>query len=540
MSDRPDNLAAAKATVEALRAQAGDLRAQLAELRSKLARVQRDFSESRAAQLKEANQNLVLAVLHADAIADTAVDNLGKLVRSSQYDTLTGTPSRALMLDRLRLAMATARRRGTGLAVLFIDLDQFKQFNSLLGHAGGDVALQVAAHRLQSALRESDMLGRYGGDEFLALLSGVERPPDAAAIATKMHAALAAATDAGDDALHLSASIGIAIFPQDGTDAATLIDHADAAMYRSKQRGPGHFAFHADTADDTPPATTAAGEASATTREALAQASRELRMHDLRDANQQLVIAALAAQQSADQAADAHRQQIRFMAMVAHELRNPLTPIRVAAGLIINRSPRGEVPLPRLHAIIEAQVAHMARLIDDLLDGSRISTGKLRLEREPLDLRQTLARAVQTCKPSMDARHQRFRQRLPRRSINYHGDPVRLAQIFNNLLDNASKYTPEHGEITLAVTGNADAAVISIADNGIGLARESLQTVFDLFVQHAHAETMSRGGLGIGLAIVRDLVAAHGGTIVARSEGPGLGSEFIVTLPFDGPAPTRQ
>ena len=218
--------------------------------------------------------------------------------------------------------------------------------------------------------------------------------------------------------------------------------------------------------------------------------------------------------------------------MVAHELRNPLTPLRMATDMLAHRGAGGEVAIDRLAAIISDQVARMARLIDDLLDGSRLSTGKLRLEFGMVDVVRVLEHAVMACRPKMQARRQQFCVDLLSGPLNVRGDSIRLAQIFNNLLDNACKYTPEGGEVALGMTVAEHSLVISVRDNGLGIAAEMLPLIFELFVQDAHVVAHSGGGLGIGLAVVRELVEAHGGTVVARSAGRDLGSEFVVTLPL--------
>lgn len=196
----------------------------------------------RAAQLVEANEWLVLAALDAQGSAETAATELSELKHTSQRDALTGTPNRALVLDRLESELS--RRRRTRIAVLFLDIDHFKQINDSMGHAAGDEVLQLVARRLESAVRDSDSVCRYGGDEFLVLLSELAQPSDAALIARKMLDAIAQPCCVGaDQMLHLTASLGIALFPDDGADAESLIRSADAAMYRAKRAGDGDFAI---------------------------------------------------------------------------------------------------------------------------------------------------------------------------------------------------------------------------------------------------------------------------------------------------------
>ncbi|HET7778561.1 MAG TPA: GGDEF domain-containing protein [Rudaea sp.] len=226
--------------------EADGLLRRLARLRQNLAEIRPAMNEAKAqSALAEANEQLVLVALHAESVAETAVTELGELARSGQRDPLTGLPNRLLMQDRLESAIATARRHETRIAVLFLDLDDFKRINDTLGHAIGDEALKLTARRLQSALRDSDTVSRHGGEEFLVLLPGISQAADAASIAQKLQAALAAPARAGAHRLQLSASVGIAIYPEDAEDAQTLIDRADAAMYRSKRRGPGGFEFYA-------------------------------------------------------------------------------------------------------------------------------------------------------------------------------------------------------------------------------------------------------------------------------------------------------
>jgi len=255
------------------------------------------------------------------------------------------------------------------------------------------------------------------------------------------------------------------------------------------------------------------------------------RRSQLQEANEQLVQAALTAQELQSAAEHAHRQQAEFMAVLAHELRSPLMPIRTAAGLL-GRLPAGE--LAKVQAIIERQVAHLSRLVGDLLDVSRVVTGKLRLDIGSVDLADTIEQVVGTCRPAMDTRHQHLQLGLPSHALPMRGDPVRLAQVVNNLLDNASKYTPDGGMIALSAVVVDRNIVMTVSDDGIGIAPEALPHVFEPFVQDAHATRFNGAGLGIGLALVRELVEGHGGSVVASSAGTGLGSQFVVTLPLAG------
>ena len=264
----------------------------------------------------------------------------------------------------------------------------------------------------------------------------------------------------------------------------------------------------------------------------LARAEYGTRVGDLREANEKLVLAALNSRELEAEAEQAHSRHIAFLAMAAHELRNPLLPLRLAAQML-TRS-RTEEELKQLQETINGQVSHMARMIGDLLDGSRISTGKLRLERRILDLSGVLDLAIESCLPVIEARHHRFQRLGTSGPLSVDGDALRLTQVFTNLLQNAAKYTPEGGEISLAAVALGKAVTVTISDNGIGITAQALPHVFKLFAQDEHAIAHDQSGLGIGLAVVHELVEAHGGSVAASSAGKDLGSQFVVTLPLAG------
>ncbi len=535
MTDQPDerSVVTARHTLASLDQQAADLRAELLKLRKQLHDLESDLSNSQTAQLQEANQKLVLAVMHADSLAEVAAASLAALTESNQRDGLTGLPNRALGLDRLTNAIDMARRQQKRLAVLFLDLDHFKDINDRLGHAGGDDVLQIATKRLQAVLRDSDTVSRYGGDEFLIILPDIAQALDVGHIADQLLGALSIPSSVGGHILRQSASLGISVYPEDGDDAATLIARADSAMYHCKRRGSGGFQFHGlhgaeEARDDVPSSRVRSSPPSATD----VLSSDTPHEQDLREANEQLLLASMVAQEAEAQARKAHREQLKFMAMVAHELRNPLTPLRLATEMLTHPAAGEEIPIKRLAVIITDQIARMTRLIDDLLDAARLSTGKLRLEVATVDLIGVLDQAIMVSRPGMQARQQHFHVDLLPGPINLSGDPIRLAQIFNNLLDNASKYTPEGGEIALGMSMGEHSLSISVRDNGLGIAPDMLPLIFELFIQDSRAFAHSSGGLGIGLAVVRDLAEAHGGTVVGHSAGRDLGSEFVVTLPL--------
>jgi PAS domain S-box-containing protein len=228
---------------------------------------------------------------------------------------------------------------------------------------------------------------------------------------------------------------------------------------------------------------------------------------------------------------EADRRKDEFLAMLSHELRNPLAPIRNALHLISLPGAPAETAA-RAREVLGRQVQHLVRLVDDLLDVSRVMRGRIELRKEPVELASVVARAVETAQPLIDAAGHQLAVSLPAEPLRVEGDLVRLAQVVANLLNNAAKYTERGGRVTLRV-GPADGmAMLSVKDTGIGIAPELLPHVFDLFVQADQSLARSQGGLGIGLTLVRSLTELHGGSVQARSEGPGRGSEFIIRLPL--------
>ncbi|BBA37481.1 PAS/PAC sensor hybrid histidine kinase [Methylocaldum marinum] len=229
--------------------------------------------------------------------------------------------------------------------------------------------------------------------------------------------------------------------------------------------------------------------------------------------------------------AEADRRKDEFLAMLAHELRNPLAPIRNAVHILhrlVPLLPESQRPLE----MIERQTQHLARLVDDLLDVSRVTRGKINLHKLPVDVVALAARVVENHRPSASAHQHTVTSTLPPRPLYVEGDEVRLTQVLDNLLNNANKYTPEGGHIWLTVENGKHEALVSVRDSGIGIAEEDLPGVFDLFSQVDPGIDRARGGLGIGLSLVKRLVEMHGGYVEARSEGHGKGSEFIVHLPL--------
>jgi PAS domain S-box-containing protein len=234
------------------------------------------------------------------------------------------------------------------------------------------------------------------------------------------------------------------------------------------------------------------------------------------------------------------RRKDEFLATLAHELRNPLAPIRTAAQ-VLRMSDVADPHQRQARDIIDRQVQQMARLIDDLLDISRITRGKLQLRKEGVELAAAVRTAVEAARPLIDAHAHQLTVTLPPEPVRMDADPVRLAQVFANLLNNAAKYTEKGGQIWLSAERQGREVMVSVRDTGIGIPAEYLPRLFEMFSQLAPALERSQGGLGIGLALVRGLVELHGGRVEAHSAGPGRGCEFIVRLPtLDAPVQARQ
>ena len=225
---------------------------------------------------------------------------------------------------------------------------------------------------------------------------------------------------------------------------------------------------------------------------------------------------------------DEHRRKDEFLAMLAHELRNPLTPLVTSIELMRRApAPGWERPLE----IMARQVRQLSRLVEDLLDVSRVSRGRVELRRHRLDLVDTVNDAIESSRPLLEGRRHQVRVDLPDRPIIVEGDGVRLAQVFANLLHNAGKYTDPGGRIDVTVGRSGDEAFVRVSDNGTGIEPQMLGEVFDLFTQAPVSLARAQGGLGIGLTLVRTLTELHGGRVVAASEGLGRGSTFTVFLP---------
>lgn len=229
--------------------------------------------------------------------------------------------------------------------------------------------------------------------------------------------------------------------------------------------------------------------------------------------------------------ATADRMKDEFLATLAHELLNPLAPIRNAIQVLCMVGP-ADPQLQQMRDVIERQVTHMVRLVNDLLDVSRISRGKLELRRVRAELASVVYHAAEMCRPLAESANHEVSVTVPQEPIYLHADPVRLAEVFANLLNNACKYTEPGGKIWLHAERQGSDVVVTVKDNGVGIPPDRLGSIFEMFMQVDRSLERSQGGLGIGLTLVKRLVEMHGGSVEARSEGSGKGCEFVVRLPL--------
>ncbi len=369
-SGRPGkSLNEAEAQLAKVNGQVAAMRSVLVQLLQEVVVAEARLDHGEVSLLLKANEQLIVSALGAQMDADSAHGALDEASRLATLDPLTGLPNRTVLLDRFELAISNARRRGNRVALLFVDLDEFKQINDTFGHASGDRALQLVAECLSSLVRETDTVSRHGGDEFLVLLADVTNAADAETVAEKARAALQSSSQFDSQPLRLRASIGISVYPEDGEDAKTLIACADAAMYVAKKRGHGAASNHQNPAPAVaaPSATSHKPHLRRRSVPSAAQVEQEQLQKDLRDTNERLILAALGAEKILEAAQEVRSRQAELLTMVANELSNPYAPIRLAASTL--GIPGAQTTLlPRVQSVIEGQAERLAQMVRDVLD----------------------------------------------------------------------------------------------------------------------------------------------------------------------------
>ncbi|MEO6279454.1 diguanylate cyclase domain-containing protein [Roseateles sp.] len=513
---------APEAEVGTLERKTRGARAELSKVLADLAQAQAQLDGHHVQLLLQANEQLVIDAVRSRTMAESAAQLVTELTRSSELDVLTGLPNRVLLFDRFTQALTHAKRRDSRLALLFLDLDQFKQINDTQGHPVGDAVLRAVGHTLNACVREVDTVCRMGGDEFVLLLAEVANVADAGLVAEKLVASLAQLTTVEGVAVHVSASIGIAVYPDDGADVERLTDCADQAMYRSKRAGGNCYRFFTAHDSHADPA--------------LPGKPRDAGDSQLLEANQNLVLSAMAASAVAEQKElllkdlqHAATNKDEFLSVLGHELRNPLAPLVTTLDVMRLRAGGHETVE---HSTMRRHLGHLMRLVGDLQDVAKIATGKVDLRLAVVQISDVATEAIAMARPLLEQRQQRFSFNEAPQPMTCRGDPVRLEQCIANLLINAAKYTPPGGTISLTTRQDGAHAVITVKDNGRGISAEALPDVFNLFFQERGEAQLRDAGLGVGLALVRSLVGLHAGSVGARSDGVGLGSEFTIRLPL--------
>jgi diguanylate cyclase (GGDEF)-like protein len=535
MTDVPDrgDVATVKAQdkLGRLNAQVASMRAILTQLLQEVVRAESLLEHTQTTRLLEANERLVVSALGALTDAEIAYDARDELSRTGGLDQLTGLPNRTLLLDRLEHAISNSKRHGNRVALLFLDLNGFKQINDAFGHAAEDRALQLVADCLRSLVRETDTVCRHGGDEFLIVLAEVANAADAAIVAEKVNAALGEYSQVDGHEMRLTASIGISIYPEDGVDTKTLIDRADAAMYLAKKQEQGGFAFYTEQSLDQPslPALAVRSQHQRLSHHEVELAEHERRHEQLREANGQLVLAALGAQELLAAAEEARRRQSSLLTLVANELSNPFAPIRLAAATL-GRPDAERTLLPRARAIIEQQADKMARLVSELLDPRQVSNAVLSQESQTFDAAEPIGAAVEACRLAMNRRQQTLEVTISP-PLEMYGDADLLTQTLKSLLTNASVYTHNGGWIRVGADVVDGKLLLTVVDSGRGVSQHTAEAIFDPFVLDSRASVVNEDGAGVRLAAVREIVEPHGGTVVATIAAGGHGSQFTVSLP---------
>lgn len=482
-------------------------------------------------EILEASELLAVTALHAAAAADESRDSFERAARPFDVDALTGLPNRVLFRDRLSQALAHARRRNSRVAVLFVDLDHFKEINDSQGHAIGDMIIRYVAGCLKDAGRDVDTVCRHGGDEFLILLSDIEGATGAASFAEKVSAALREPVRIADNTFRVSASIGISLYPDDGVDQETLIQRADSAMYVAKRNGLGVAFASAQHQVTTLPASDSGAPA---TRDpvgllevALADAHAELA--DLKAQNARLEQVLLGAEREQIKANEAKQYQSRLLNVVAHELRNSLSPLQSAADVMsmVRMDPS---LMQRLELVLKRQISHISTLLTDLLDVSRLNIGRLTIELERVDITDVIERAVLQRASELAKREHRVDVRIETESPAIDGDTMRLTQVVSTLLDRMSAGLRYGAQITVSVYDHNGMLFIAIADgSSTVLTHDSSAQTLDFSA--SHPSDMGNDIVTVAVMVVIELLKSHGGQLTASHTATGEVRRVQIALP---------
>ncbi|MEE7566050.1 diguanylate cyclase, partial [Xanthomonas sp. Kuri4-3] len=396
-----------------------------------------------------------------------------------------------------------------------------KHINDTLGHAVGDQVLKLVADSLSAAVRGADLVNRYGGDEFLVLLGEISQAADAERVAEKIIALLGVPRRIGEHVLRLTASIGISVYPEDGDDVQTLIDHADAAMYQAKAYGLGSFVFHGS---DLGHPRQARGAARGSMSRSLTHYRRSLVTCEhfgaqLREANEQLLLAALNAQELQAAAELALKRQVERLAVVAHELRTPLT---VVHGYLDMLDPEDFPDSGPMLVEMRKQSQRMAQLVEDLLTLSRLESQE-DIGEEHVAMAPMLATLRREAEAYSQGRH--TIEVIDRAGCDLLGSNKELHSAFSNLVTNAVRYTPAGGTVTLVFAREGDGVALAVRDTGYGIPASHLPRITERFYRVSSSRSRGSGGTGLGLSIVKHVLSLHQARLEIDSE-VGKGSAF--------------
>ena len=510
---------------------ADDVPALVHRLISSIQRATAGVSSAKTEVILEASELLAVTALHAHTASLDAADSLQRASQSFDVDALTGLPNRLLFRDRLAQALAHGKRRNARVAVLFVDLDGFKEINDVHGHAIGDELLRHVAQCLQDAGREVDTVCRHGGDEFLILLSDATDPRAPVLYAEKALTALETPLRIGDNIVRVAASIGIAVFPEDGREAEELIRQADAAMYVAKRNRLS--IAHASTGQHTtrtatPPAALSVGDPVGLLERSLQESHTTVA--DLKATIVRLR-AELDASTHAERSADAaRRHQAELLHLVAHELRNAMAPLQSASDVL--SLTRHDVSLmPRLELIFRRQIAHISRLLVDILNVSRLNNGRLDVRLEQVDLSVLLSETSRSMTDTLHGRMQELHLSLETTPVVVDGDASRLRDIVGALIEYASSHLSDGSSLQIAVFRRAEQAVLSMEydDRSEDPANTSDATAHDV-----------DGGLIIGenedftfsLFVATEFVKLHNGRLTMASSRENARARIELCLPL--------
>ena len=482
-------------------------------------------------EILEASELLAVTALHATAAADESRENLERAARPFDVDALTGLPNRALFRDRFSQALAHARRRNARVAVLFVDLDHFKEINDAHGHAVGDMIIRYVANCLKDAGRDVDTVCRHGGDEFLILLSEIGDAASAARFAEKVTTVLREPIRIGDSTFTIAASIGISLYPDDGEDQELLIQRADAAMYVAKRNGNGiaYASAHQQTLTPTHVPAIASDSHDPIGLLEVALADAHTTIADLKATNARLELDILNAEREQVKANQAKQYQSRLLNVVAHELRNSLSPLQSAADVLtlVRMDPS---LMQRLELVLKRQIGHIFTLLTDLLDVSRLNMGRLTIDLERVDVGEVIETAALQLATGFSKRDHDVRVRIETKSPFVLGDKVRLTQVVTTLLDRVSSSLKHGAAIVASLYDRNGSLVLAIAEGrDTATAHDEHAQALDL--SDDLSSTTASDIMTVAVMVVIELLKSHGGQLTVSRAEHGEVSRLQIILP---------